>query len=160
MKTAVIASILISLSLIAFVESERVAPAFTEEVSVLTWTEADADKVEKVLGKSDKITVVDFWASWCGPCRNSFPETVKLSKNKNLRVVTISLDKLKGTEAGGLNFLKSQRADDCINLLYTGDLSSFKDNYAFPGYIPYMIIVDKKGNIHPYSDAALQELLK
>jgi len=42
------------------------------------------------------VLLIDFWASWCAPCRKQIPEIKKLYekyKNKNLKILTISLDK-------------------------------------------------------------------
>jgi thiol-disulfide isomerase/thioredoxin len=61
-------------------------------MSTTTLTAADFE--ETVL--RDGITLVDFWASWCGPCRASFPWMAKLAAahaSDSLVVIAIDLDK-------------------------------------------------------------------
>ena len=45
-----------------------------------------------------KLKIIDFWASWCGPCRMENPNMVKLYndfKDKGLAIVSVSLDERK-----------------------------------------------------------------
>jgi thiol-disulfide isomerase/thioredoxin len=57
-------------------------------------------KLSKLIGKQ-KVIVIDLWATWCGPCRQSIPELVSLQteyKDKGVEIIGLSIetpDKLK-----------------------------------------------------------------
>ena len=54
-----------------------------------------ADVLDAVRHAGAKVVLVNMWASWCGPCREEFPDLVRLQKNyatRGLKVVFVSWD--------------------------------------------------------------------
>ncbi|MDR1744114.1 MAG: AhpC/TSA family protein [Dysgonamonadaceae bacterium] len=112
-----------------------------------------------------KYVLVDFWASWCSPCRAEMPNVVeayKKYKAKGFEVVGVSLDKDKNAWLKGikdLNITWPQMSD----LLYWK--SPVVELYAFQG-IPHTVLLDKEGVIIAKNlrgkalDEKLAELLK
>ncbi|WP_304198193.1 TlpA disulfide reductase family protein [Flavobacterium alvei] len=62
---------------------------------------------EEILSDKNTIYVVNFWATWCGPCVKELPHFEQLnSENKNIKVVLVSLDFKNTLESKLKPFLK------------------------------------------------------
>lgn len=91
-----------------------------------------------------KYVLIDFWASWCGPCRQESPNVQKqyeLYKDKGFEVVAVSIDKKEK------DWRKAVKDDGTKGtLLLAQDSKQIMKDYVFSG-IPYMVILDPEGKV-------------
>jgi len=93
-----------------------------------------------------KVTLIDFWASWCGPCRKENPNVVALYKDfhaKGLNIIGVSLD-----ENG--DKWKEAIAKDQLTWTHVSNLKGWEDPIAkqyFVDGIPATFLLDEKGVI-------------
>jgi thiol-disulfide isomerase/thioredoxin len=104
-------------------------------------------KVIKLSSLRGKYVLIDFWASWCGPCRQENPNVVRLYnkyKDKGFTIYSVSLD--KDAEA----WKRAIASDGLVWPNHVSDLlhwnSPMPTLYGFQG-IPYTVLVDKEGKI-------------
>ncbi|WP_228455332.1 TlpA family protein disulfide reductase [Chryseobacterium sp. Tr-659] len=104
------------------------------------------DEEGKSIDASDlknKVVFINFWASWCPPCRAEFPSVQKLydkyKNNPDMIFLTVNLD---DTAAPGKNYLK----DKGFTVPFLVPASSIP-NTLYDGTLPTTVMLDKKGEI-------------
>ena len=104
-------------------------------------------KVRQLSDLRGKVVLIDFWASWCGPCRRENPNVVKLYKkyhDKGFEIYSVSLDKEKSA------WLKAIKDDGLIWPNHVSDLNGWTSSggktYGIMS-VPSTVLVDKEGKI-------------
>jgi len=103
-------------------------------------------KVRDVKEWDGQVLMVNFWATWCPPCRKEIPAFVELQekyKDKGFTIVGIALDEKQAvidfTDPMGVNYpiLMAEQQGITLTKAYGNRL----------GVLPFTVIIDRKGNI-------------
>jgi thiol-disulfide isomerase/thioredoxin len=128
MNAKVILSLSLALSACCFLRAASLGDA-AAPLEIAEWIKGDA--VDLAAAKGKKVVVVEFWATWCGPCKVSIPHLTEMQKKyENRGVVIMAIDRNRATSA------------------------AYMEKFGQNG-IPHAFVIDKEGRIawhgHPMS---------
>jgi len=116
----------------------------TEPVFAPDFTLRTLDDQEIILSKlRGKVVLLDFWATWCGPCRESIPHLVQIYKTyqqKEFEIIGMNVD--RGDVSGVHRFVKS------MDIPYPVIITpvEVQRKYRITG-LPTTVLLDKQGRI-------------
>lgn len=153
-----------SLSPVASIEDELDAENSAMQLSegeplpLPTVTLPDLSGKERTLDEwKGKTLVVNFWATWCPPCRKEIPAFNRVQqkyKDRDVQFIGIALDDAEAIE----QFLKIIPID--YPVLVGGDDNGARAAHAFgnaEGVLPYTVFVTREGKIHSQVSGGLSE---
>ncbi|MGB8509987.1 MAG: TlpA disulfide reductase family protein [Pyrinomonadaceae bacterium] len=113
-------------------------------------------ELKTLLGESatkGRPLLVNFWATWCEPCRVEFPDLVKLDAKyhaRGLDFAFVSLDDISDIETGVPDFLRQMRATRMSAYLLNADDQDVAINMIDPawhGELPATFLYDRRGQL-------------
>lgn len=107
----------------------------------------DVDGIDQSLGQwQQKLLVINFWATWCGPCREEMPLLSKLQSefaSSGLQIVGIAAD----SRANVVNFVKSSPVTYPVLPDESGAIAFMKRLGNPAGLMPYTVVLKPHGQV-------------
>ncbi|HCL84650.1 MAG TPA: redoxin [Chitinophagaceae bacterium] len=129
---------------------DKAKAAWAQEPVILD-TIGEAGLRDLLQNHSDKLRLINVWATWCGPCVTEFPEFITMNRmyrKRDFEFISISADEL-AKQNKALQFLQKQEASS-RNYIFSGD-SKYKLIEAidpkWQGALPYTLLVEPDGKI-------------
>jgi thiol-disulfide isomerase/thioredoxin len=123
-------------------------PASSEPVKLV---KPEQYRARVVAAKKGRVLLVNFWATWCDPCREEMPALVSAAKGfsaKDVAVALVSTDSLKKTPDVE-KFLASGKIPFVCWQAKSADPQRFIDavDKSWNGAVPYTLVYDRKGEL-------------
>lgn len=124
----------------------------------------DFNGLKPYLSKENDTTyIINFWATWCGPCVKELPNFEKISadnKKEKIKVILVSLDFFKTYQKRLLPFISKQNIKSKVILLNDPDSNSWieKVDKNWSGAIPATLIYKNQKKIFKEGELSYKEL--
>ena len=114
-------------------------------------TQIDAEALKNLLKPNGKPLLINFWATWCDPCREEFPDLVKIGSDykDKIDLLTVSLDDLADINGDVPKFLAQMKSDSPAYLLKVPDEGEAIAVVAkdWKGGLPFTILFNANGEV-------------
>ena len=158
-RTVKLSAILaILLSAVVLAPASRALARAPKTMPAFTLPSATNDSVIDSSSLTGKVLLINFWATWCGPCREEIPTLIKLRddyQHEGFEVIGISMD--LGSRGTVAKFVKK------VSIDYPVAMGTPKVARSFGGIlgIPQSFLVDRQGNIvKSYAGMIEQDVLE
>ncbi len=112
-------------------------------------TQVDDARIKQLLKPGGKPLLVNFWATWCIPCREEFPDLVEIDAEFKGKIdfITVSLDFIEELDTGVPKFLSEMKAEMPTYLLTSADENTLISSIAkdWNGGLPFTILYNENG---------------
>jgi thiol-disulfide isomerase/thioredoxin len=120
-----------------------------------TVRQIDIEGLKKILerdAKDPQPLLINFWATWCDPCREEFPDLVRIDADyraKKLNIVAVSLDDVAEIGTTVPRFLSEMKASMPVVLLNVNDPEPAIKliDMSWDGQLPATFLYDKDGKV-------------
>ncbi len=114
-------------------------------------TQIDAVRLKQLVKPNGKPLLVNFWATWCDPCREEFPDLVKIDEKYRGQIdfITVTMDDLSDINTAVPQFLQEMRAQMPAFLLKTADEDAAISGIAsgWRGGLPFTLLYRSDGSV-------------
>lgn len=117
-----------------------------KKVADFNWTDEKGNRVTFAEFSKGNVVLINFWATWCGPCKRELPDLVALqdeTKDRNIKILGISVDR----DADVLNLVRNFSAEARLNYPVVIDNGELEEAFGGIRAIPTSFFVNKNGEI-------------
>lgn len=118
-----------------------------------------AGKIHTPASLKGKVVLLDFWATWCGPCKMASPAMNNLQKKFGNKLMVIGANVWDGTPAEGKSKAAGYKKEHGYVYSFTYGNDNLAKAWGVRG-IPYFVLIDKNGTVAYINDKGYSNSLE